>query len=169
MPIIGYPSSDFPPPPRFSLNIPEDWQATWLAGTLLAVHGPANDDGVVPNVLVAHERLPADASFDEFVARTTAQLRDGPPARDVNEPQGLSIDGAIAAAFLAGSFIGDGGTLVFQRQVLVQVSSISDGTAIMQITATFAQSQTQLIEGIVRTFAFTTDQNDPSVLREAST
>jgi hypothetical protein len=38
--LVGYPSSDFPPPPKFSLEIPDDWQAFWPPGSLLAVHGP---------------------------------------------------------------------------------------------------------------------------------
>jgi hypothetical protein len=168
MTVIGYPSRDFPPSPRFTLTIPDDWQAAWPEGTLLAVHGPPGEEGIVPNVVVAHERLYAGISLDDVVERTIEGLGRSDPTIEVDAPRVLAIEGAIAAVLVGGTSTGDGGKPILQRQIIIQVDSVSNGTAILEITATFGASQTQLLEGIVATATFKADTDDPSMLPEAT-
>ena len=165
--VVGYPSEDFPPPPRITLTIPDDWQAAWPERTLMAVHGPPGEEGIVPNVLVAHQRLYEGESLDNVVARTLEGLSQADPPIEVDEPRLLDLEGAIAAVLIAGTRTGDGDRLILQRQIIIQLESASNGTAVLEITATFGASQRQLLESIVASAAFMTDVDDPSLFPEA--
>jgi hypothetical protein len=167
LPLVGYPSSDFPPPPRFSLSIPEGWQAAWPVGTLLAVHGLPDKDGVQPNVLVAHNRLPATASFHDALERAMEQLRQATPVRELAPARRLEIDHALDAALLAASFLTEDSVQVLQRQILLQVESAGLGTAVLEITATCSASDIDQIQTIFDSFEFAPTSSD-SLLPDAA-
>jgi hypothetical protein len=169
MTLVGYPSSDFPPPPRFSLWIPDGWQAAWPAGTLLAVHGPAdNRSGVTPNVLVAYQRLPHGATLDKVVADATALLQNQTPAPDLDPPRRVETEGAVDAVLLAGSFINTDGRRVLQRQILLQLASAGPGTAVLEVTATCEASDIDDIQAIVGSFEFAPVLSGDSLLPDAT-
>jgi hypothetical protein len=153
MTLVGYPSSDFPPPPKFSLSIPDEWRAAWLEGTLLAVRGPAGEEGIQPNVLVAHQRLPVGADLDEVVASAMEQLQQA-TTRELQPPHRLEVDGAIDAALLTGSFTTEQGVGVLQRQLILQVPAAGNGSAVLEVTATCGASDLQTIQSIMGSFQF---------------
>jgi hypothetical protein len=155
MTLVGYPSSDFPPPPKFSMRIPDGWQAAWPDGTLLAVHGPAPDGGVIPNVLVTSQRLPTGGRLDRVVAYAAEQLRQATPARKVETPRRLEIEGALDAALLVASFTNPDGVGVLQRQLILQVDSVGPGTAVLEVTATCGLHNVEQILEIVGSLEFT--------------
>jgi hypothetical protein len=154
MTIVGYPSSDFPPPPTFTLRIPDNWRAAWPAGTLLAVHGPEGPGGVRPSVLVAHQRLPPKTGLDDVVASLIEELRQTTPAPELEPPRRLEVEHAIAAALLWGSFATDAGVRVEQRQTLLQVASAGDATVLLQITATCETGDLETVQAVEASFAF---------------
>lgn len=167
MTLVGYPSSDFPPPPRFSLSIPDSWQATWPVGTLLAVYGPRSKEGVQPNLLVAYQRLPKVSSFNDVVMQAVEQLRQTTPPRELEPVQPLQIENVLNAALLAASFLAEDGARVLQRQILLQLESAGTGTALLEITATYSISDTVQLQAIVDSFAFAPASVD-SLLPDAS-
>jgi hypothetical protein len=154
MTLVGYPSSDFPPPPRFSLNIPDTWQAAWPVGTLLAVYGPRGKEGVEPNILVAHQRLPATVSFNDALERAVEQLREATPVRELEPARRLEIENVLDAALLAASFLTEDKVLVLQRQIMLQIESVGPGTALLEITTTCGTSDAAEIQSIVDSFEF---------------
>jgi hypothetical protein len=168
MTLVGYPSSDFPPPPTFSLRIPDGWQAAWPAGTLLAAHGPAGNGGVTANILVAYQRMPPGGTLDEVVARATELLQQETPARDLDPPRRIETEGTIDAVLLAGSFIHANGVRVLQRQILLQVESAGPGTAVLEVTATCVAADIEDIQAIVGSFKFAPVLSGDSLLPDAN-
>lgn len=166
MTYVGYPSSDFPPAPRFSLRIPDDWQAAWVSGTLLSVHGREDAEGVTPNVLVAHQRLPVGDGLNEVAEAAMQELGSADPPRELSGPQSVEVEGAIAAAMISGSFRTEGGVTVLQRQLLIQVESVGNGTSVLEVTATYGASDAQTLEEIVGSFEFASNLDDSSLLPE---
>jgi hypothetical protein len=167
MTLVGYPSSDFPPPPTFSLRIPDGWQAAWPAGTLLAARGPAGNGGVTPNILVAYQRLPPGGSLDDVVAQATDLLQQETPVRDLDPPRRIETKGAIDAVLLAGSFMNANGVRVLQRQILLQIDSAGPGTAVLEVTATCGASDIEDIQEIVGSFEFAPVLSGDSLLPDA--
>lgn len=167
MTLVGYPSSDFPPPPRFSLSVPDSWQATWPVGTLLAVYGPPGKEGVQPNLLVAHQRLPEISSFNDVVMQAVEQLRQATPPRELEPVQPLQIENMLNATLLAASFLVEDGARVLQRQILLQLESAGPGTALLEITATCGISDIAQLQAIVDSFAFAPASAD-SLLPDAA-
>jgi hypothetical protein len=154
MTLVGYPSSDFPPPPRFSLSIPDSWQAAWPVGTLLAVYGSPGKEGVQPNILVAHQRLPAVASFNEALEQAVEQIRQATPTRELEPARRLEINNVLNAALLAASFLTEDSVRVLQREILLQFESVGPGTVLLEITATCGTSDVEEIQSIVDSFEF---------------
>lgn len=149
MPTVGYPSDDFPPPPRFGLAVPDGWEAFWPPGTLFAVTGPAAADGIHPNVLVAWQRLPEAASFDGVVQEAVSQLRQAVPHRDLDTPARVKSMPTGRSAVVDSSFADENGARVQQRQILLQFASRGRGTSLLEITATYGAADAETMRGII--------------------
>jgi hypothetical protein len=154
MTLVGYPSTDFPPPPRFSLSVPDDWQAAWPPGTLLAVYSSPGKEGIEPNVLVAYQRLPGTANFNDALERALEEIRGATPARELEPVRRLEIENIMNAALLSASFLNESGVRVLQRQILLQFASVGPGTALLEITTTCGTSDVDVIQSIVDSFEF---------------
>ncbi len=84
---MGFPTPDFPGPPPFRFELPQDWRAMPSVQADAVVVGPEAHDGVHPNVVVANHKVPPTddpasllrTMIDQQVRRDNVQL-DGDPA-----------------------------------------------------------------------------------------
>lgn len=58
--IVGFPSADFPGPPPFQFELPDDWRAVPSVETDATVIAPDEVDGVRPNVVLNSHKVLAD-------------------------------------------------------------------------------------------------------------
>jgi hypothetical protein len=96
------------------------------------------------------------------------ELAASRPDTELDEPRDLQIEDTIGAAVIGGSFVTEGGVRVFQRQLFIQVASVGDGTALLEITVTTDSSRAEELNRIVNTFEFTPVLDDESLLPEAA-
>lgn len=70
MTTIGYPTSDFPAPLPFALELPTGWLGTYVPGTLVAGFKPSSTtDSFHPNVIVIWQRATVDSSAGAIAKR----------------------------------------------------------------------------------------------------
>lgn len=62
------------PAPTFNLGVPTDWVITEAPGTVFVMGTEASFEGPWSNVLVKHERVPADTTLDDVARSTWAEL-----------------------------------------------------------------------------------------------
>ncbi len=83
------PSQTFPGPPRVSVEVPDDWTAVPMAGTVLAARGPLVD-GLASNVVVRHYTRPLTFTVPSAMADLKAFV-DQQPEGEIDEPFTLTL------------------------------------------------------------------------------
>ncbi len=71
---IQYPSSEFPPPPAISLEIPDNWKMMTVSGALLGAIKIHDEQCFSANVIATWSREDIDSSIDEIAAGIEAEL-----------------------------------------------------------------------------------------------
>jgi hypothetical protein len=91
MAILKYPSEQFPGPPSVTVEIPEEWSAVRVPGTLLAARRRVSAEKFAPNIVVRG----FTRSGDFTIGRALAELRafiEGMSEGEMDQPFELEID-----------------------------------------------------------------------------
>ena len=86
MTTLEHPGTDFPAGPRVTIEVPDDWDAVPVAGTVLAAR--QHDDGrdsFLPNVVVRVDRRSSATGLDEALGEVRRYVADKPRG-EASEP-----------------------------------------------------------------------------------
>ncbi len=91
MSTIAYPSELFPGPPSVAVDLPEDWTAVRVPGTLLAARRTDSDGRFAPNLVVRGFTRSGDFSLG-MALRELKEFVDQRDAGTMDEPFEVSLE-----------------------------------------------------------------------------
>lgn len=157
MTTVTYPSERFPAPPALSLDLPDGWEATQAAGTVLAARRPAA--GFMTNVVVRVEHR--EEGFE--VARAVQEIQGSAPAR----PQGVAsppFQAEISGLVFVGldlSWVDDAVGTVLQVHLFHALAPLVPGGATLMIQligscgGSEAATEYEVLQAVLRTATVT--------------
>lgn len=90
---LEYPSVEFPGPPRFTVDVPDDWETLTVPGVQVAVARPQRDGYFRANVVITVQRLGPDFTL-ETARRGLEQRKAALPELEEIGSGNLQLNGA---------------------------------------------------------------------------
>jgi hypothetical protein len=151
---IGFPSTEIPAPPAFSMDVPEGWTAAAGTDVLIVLLSPerstADGGAFRANITADATRVGAAVTFNEIVASSLAHLQATYGNVTVVGSGRTDVDGRPAFAREV-EFAVPGGPAVRQFQVIADLGLLSAPhlRSLLNVAATCAVSEADAFRAVV--------------------